>query len=254
MLGIEQIDLSGFLFVGWFAAAAPWLIPAIAGLAGGLIGNRASAKEASLDRDFQEGMSRTAHQREVTDLRAAGLNPILSGVGGRGASTPGGATAQQRDPVGGAVTSALAGRRQNQEIKNMKATNTLIKSQKQLTDLNYVKTQFDAGASQENAKMAGYEAEQSRYRQEVALQAFPGQWNQAKINSSKAAMAIQQGELYGRGFDIIGDRIKSFIPGLGSRSRRGYGSTKGAMARAKKAVREQLKQYNKYKQPWGRGR
>lgn len=47
--------------------------------------------QAELNRNWQEYMSNTAHQREVKDLIAAGLNPILSA--NSGASTPAGSAA-----------------------------------------------------------------------------------------------------------------------------------------------------------------
>jgi len=80
------------------------LVGAAGSLAGGLIGsagqssaNAANAAIAREQMEFQERMSNTAHQREVKDLREAGLNPILA-AGGTGASAPSGASIAMQNP------------------------------------------------------------------------------------------------------------------------------------------------------------
>jgi len=122
--------------------------------------NAQSQYNAERQMSWQRQMSDSAHQREVYDLRAAGLNPILSGTGGMGASTPSGAQGSvQTAPVrseGDAVSSALEAFKTMANALNTNAqTNYLSTAQTALTSAQTVKTRADTeltGAQTDVAK------------------------------------------------------------------------------------------------------
>jgi len=76
-----------------------------ASLLGGILGNRANKNAAQAQMEFQERMRATQYQTAVSDLKAAGLNPMLAYTQG-GAGTPSGASYKQEDVVSPAVSSA----------------------------------------------------------------------------------------------------------------------------------------------------
>ena len=95
-----------------------------ASIVGGFLGNRgqraanaANAQLAHNQMQFQERMSRTAYQRQVQDMKAAGINPMLSAKMG-GASTPSGQTAVMQNTAKAGIESAM----QMANLKNMQAT------------------------------------------------------------------------------------------------------------------------------------
>jgi len=103
----------------------------VAGFAGDIASSALQAhygrEAARANRNWQERMSGTAHQREVADLRAAGLNPILSATHG-GASTPSGAVAQVPD-FGNPVKSGFEAQSAKQALRNQHADYLLRREQ-----------------------------------------------------------------------------------------------------------------------------
>lgn len=96
---------------------------ALVGAVGGLISNRQQQKQFNANYELAHDQLYKQHQIEVADLRAAGLNPILSANGGN--STFGASSGGSYENLG---TAATSGYMAAQQAKNLQMQNEAIKA------------------------------------------------------------------------------------------------------------------------------
>lgn len=172
-----------------------------------------ASREALAARDFEERMSNSAYQRQVSDMQKAGLNPIMAAMKGGGASTPNasapsGASASATsasspsptrmealkigEAVKNSISHAIDIKRMNKDLEEKDSVISLNKAAEKLKDTEATLTTNNASKVLVEKQKAEWDKLRSKFDAESAAQRARRELNESDISDANYDVEINK--------------------------------------------------------------
>lgn len=143
------------------------IISTVGNLFGGMTANRMNKRSAHKAMKFSAYMANTAHQREVADLKAAGINPILTGKYG-GAPSPQGVTFTSQNEFASAADLP-------ERIASNRASHLALRQAKIVSDNEWMRGQQiaeDVNRIRQDTRISAANAKEAEIRSELSSKEY----------------------------------------------------------------------------------
>lgn len=188
-------------------------VPVVGPIVSNIMRNRSAATNAREYRDWMEKMSGSAHQREVQDLRKAGLSKILA-YGGQGASTPTATQPTVESVAGDLATNATSWKQANIMQKQVDADVNLKEAQ---SDLIYEQTrqaeaEADITSAQSGVRHKKIGLQMTELENKVKsgirqIKKLDVEIKSAKFDKEKKRLQMEKEKVMNHGYKLINNAI-----------------------------------------------